>query len=141
MSDSMHETAATPSVSLTGVVTRTTLSTTLSMRQHLRPPFRWPQLQCTCVCFQKLPDTRYVFRQAKVYRCFGRIRFCDLTLKPRLVEHPHKRTYFVWEIDKIGYTRVVSEQNRVPFFSRRKIFHTTGKLPTVTTVMQPQQHC
>ena len=22
-----------------------------------------------------------------------------------------------------------------------KIFHTTGKLPTVTTVMQPQQHC
>ena len=139
------------------------------------------------------------------------------------------------EIDKIGYTRVVSEQNRVPFFSRRgalthvcktpsksvlapepttpcvraatqtvfrcstpqnsandgaqkcsprttrfcsgthrvypapcfdfinhpilfilppilfipqpstedlspKIFHTTGKLPTVTTVMQPQQH-
>ena len=21
-----------------------------------------------------------------------------------------------WEIDKIGYTRVVSEQNRVPFF-------------------------
>ena len=152
---------------------------------------------------------------------------------------------FFWEIDKIGYTRVVSEQNRVPFFSRRgalthvcktppkhafwrlnplrlvcaqhpkpffrcstlktapmtapkkcsprttrfcsgthrvypalcfdfinhpilfiphpilfnfarpaetrkrtspvnparKIFHTTGKLPTVTTVMQPQQHC
>ena len=130
------------------------------------------------------------------------------------------------EIDKIGYTRVVSEQNRVTFFSRRgalthvcktppkrvlapepttpcvraapqtvfsvnsandgaqkvlstnnpilfrntpgipcpvlrfykppdffhtapdfvhtaqrKIFHTTGKLPTVTTVMQPQQHC
>ena len=26
---------------------------------------------------------------------------------------------FSWEIDKIGYTRVVSEQNRVPFFSRR----------------------
>ena len=24
-----------------------------------------------------------------------------------------------WEIDKIGYTRVVSEQNRLPFFSRR----------------------
>ena len=45
------------------------------------------------------------------------------------------------EIDKIGYTRVVSEQNRVPFVSRRKIFHTTGKLPTVTTVMQAQQHC
>ena len=26
---------------------------------------------------------------------------------------------FFWEIDKIGYTRVVSEQNRVPFFPRR----------------------
>ena len=25
--------------------------------------------------------------------------------------------------------------------AQRKIFHTTGKLPTVTTVMQPQQHC
>ena len=39
-SDSIHETAATPSVSLAAVVTRTTLST----RQQLRPPFRWPQL-------------------------------------------------------------------------------------------------
>ena len=43
-SDSIHETAATPSVSLAAVVTRTTLSTTLSTRQQLRPPFRWPQL-------------------------------------------------------------------------------------------------
>ena len=37
---------------------RTTLFTTLSMRQQLRPPFRWPQLSharcCACVCFQKL---------------------------------------------------------------------------------------
>ena len=28
-----------------------------------------------------------------------------------------------------------------PLNPARKIFHTTGKLPTVTTVMQPQQHC
>ena len=27
--------------------------------------------------------------------------------------------FYFWEFDKIGYTRVVSEQNRVPFFSRR----------------------
>ena len=64
MSDSIHETAATPSVSLAAVVTRTTLSTTLSMRQQLRPLFRWPQLQCACVCFKKL----CICRQAKVYR-------------------------------------------------------------------------
>ena len=46
---------------------RTTLFTTLSMRQQLlRPPFRWPQLshaRC-CACVFKI----YVFRQAKVYR-------------------------------------------------------------------------
>ena len=65
MSDSINEAAGTPSVSLAVVVTRTTLSTTLSMRQQLRPPFRWPQLSharcCSChrhvavrVCFQKV---------------------------------------------------------------------------------------
>ena len=39
-----------------------------------------------------------------------------------------------WFLNKIGYR----------FFRdnpARKIFHATGKLPTVTTVMQPQQHC
>ena len=33
------------------------------------------------------------------------------------------------EIDKIGYTRVVSEQNRVPFFSRRSALTHVCKTP------------
>ena len=34
-----------------------------------------------------------------------------------------------WEIDKIGYTRVVSEQNRVPFFPRRGALTYACKTP------------
>ena len=59
------------------------------MGQQLRPPFRWPQLQCACVCFQKL-----CILTGKGIPCFGRIRFADLTLKPRLAEHTHKPSVF-----------------------------------------------
>ena len=61
----MHETAATPSVSLAAVEI-------VSLAAVL------------CVCVFK----NYVFRQAKVYR----IRFADLTLKPRLAEHTDTQT-------------------------------------------------
>ena len=34
----------------------------------------------------------YVFRQTKVYRVLAVYDFADLTLKPRLAEHPHTQT-------------------------------------------------
>ena len=40
------------------------------------------------------------------------------SVQPKIFNFPSTKLHF-WEIDKIGYTRVVSEQNRVPFFSRR----------------------
>ena len=41
------------------------------------------------------------------------------------------------EIDKIGYTRVVSEQNRVPFFSRRGALTHVCKTPPIR-VLAPE---
>ena len=61
----MHETAATPSVSLAAVEI----------------------VSLAAVAMFGCVFKNYVFRQAKVY--LGRIRFADLTLKPRLAEQPH----------------------------------------------------
>ena len=46
------------------------------------------KLQCACVCFQK-----QCIYTGKGIPCFGRIQFADLTLKPRLAEHPHRHTH------------------------------------------------
>ena len=64
MCDSMHETAATPSVSLATVA------------------------MCVCV----LKNYQVCISTGKGIPCFGRIRFADLTLKPRLAEHPDRQT-------------------------------------------------
>ena len=50
-----------------------------------------PHDACTAVCFQKL-----CLQTGKGIPCFGRIRFADLTLKPRLTKHPDKRSVFVF---------------------------------------------
>ena len=55
------------------------------------------------------------------------------TLFPLLPEKAEKRLWWepnpklFWEIDKIGYTRVVSEQNRVPFFRDGARLRTSAK--------------
>ena len=41
----------------------------------------------------------------------------------------HAMVFHFWEIDKLGYTPVVSEQNRVPFFSRRGALTHVCKTP------------
>ena len=48
-----------------------------------------PHDACTAVCFQKL-----CILTGKGIPCFGRIRFSDLTLKPRLAEHTHTNCQF-----------------------------------------------
>ena len=46
------------------------------------------------------------------------------------------------EIDKIGYTRVVSEQNRVPFFSRRgALTHVCKTPPKRVLAPEPTTPC
>ena len=46
------------------------------------------------------------------------------------------------EIDKIGYTRVVSEQNRVPFFSRRgALAHVCKTPPKRVLAPEPTTPC
>ena len=46
------------------------------------------------LCFSPHDACTAVFRQAKVYRVLAvpGIRFADLTLKPRLAEHPARQT-------------------------------------------------
>ena len=49
---------------------------------------------------------------------------------------------FGGEIDKIGYTRVVSEQNRVPFFSRRgTLTHVCKTPPKRVLAPEPTTPC
>ena len=53
-----------------------------------------------------------------------------------------KSYLFFWEIDKIGYTRVVSEQNRVPFFSRRgALTHVCKTPPKRVLAPEPTTPC
>ena len=49
---------------------------------------------------------------------------------------------YLREIDKIGYTRVVSEQNRVPFFSRRvALTHVCKTPPKRVLAPEPTTPC
>ena len=81
---------------------RTTLFTTLSMRQQLRPPFRWPQLSHARCCACVFSKTMYLDRQR--YTVFWPYTICrpnTKTKRSRTRVHActrHTRRLFFWDV-------------------------------------------
>ena len=141
MSDSINEAAATPSVSLAAVVTRTTLSTTLSMRQQLRPPFRWPQLSharcCSChrhvaarVCVFK----NYVCRQALVYHFFLANTVCRPNTKTK-INRRHTHYFFGMYQLETRFARIITSRHGMCHSSALNISDAT--VPMAETAGEP----
>ena len=80
--------------------------------------------------------TRFCSGTHRVYPalCFDFINHPILFILHPILFIPHPILF--------NFARPAETRKRTsPLNPARKIFHTTGKLPTVTTVMQPQQHC
>ena len=76
---------------------RTTLFTTLSMRQQLRPPFRWPQLSHARCCACVFSKTMYLDRQR--YTVFWPYTVCRPHTKTKITRtHAHTRRLFFWDV-------------------------------------------
>ena len=128
---------------------------------HVRktPPKRVLAPEPTTPCVRAAPQTVFGVRPLKTApmtapkKCSPRTtRFCSGTHRvyPALyfdfINHPilfilHPILFIPHPI-LFNFARPAETRKRTsPLYPARKIFYTTGKLPTVTAVMQPQQHC